>query len=79
MWIVDFWQYIGNVIPWMSVETLSKPLLVKVVANKANGSSENEQAVQCAHFNVFICLLWGKHPTRAEKIHDSYSNESVDV
>lgn len=48
---------IGDVVPWMAVESLLESLLVHVMTNESYAASQHKQRVDGAYIDVFLCLL----------------------
>lgn len=48
---------IGDVVPWMAVESLLESLLVHVMTNESYAASQHKQRVDGAHIDVLLCLL----------------------
>src|SRR5438045_3593188 len=51
------WQEVGNVIPWMSVQTSAQSLLVEVMCNQTNASAQHEETVKNTHLQVVLGFL----------------------
>lgn len=48
---------IGDVVPWMAVESLLESLLVHVMTNESYAATQHKQRVDGAHIDVLLCLL----------------------
>lgn len=72
-------QEVGDVIPGMSVQTSSQTLLVKIMGDQADASSQNEETVKNAHLQVIFGLFWTKGAAVAHKIDKADSNAAVNV
>ena len=58
LWFVEcFRHHVRNVVPWMSVQSLLEPLLVKVVTNEAHAAAEHKQCIEGAYLYVLLGLL----------------------
>lgn len=55
--LVELGHDVGDVVPWVTVESLLQSLLVHVVADEADAATEHEQRVDCSHVDVFLRLL----------------------
>lgn len=45
-------EKISNIVPWMSVQTSPQPLLIEIMGNQTNGTTENEEAVENTHLPI---------------------------
>eukprot|EP00047_Mylnosiga_fluctuans_P002395 m.224315 g.224315 ORF g.224315 m.224315 type:complete len:1021 (+) comp11078_c0_seq1:64-3126(+) len=70
---------VHNVVPGVSVQTLLQALLVQIVADKAGGPAQHEQAVQAAHLDVLIRLLGREGAALAQEIHKCDSNCAIHI
>ena len=63
----------------MTVQSSAQSLLVEVVSNKTNATSENEETVQDTHAEVVLSLFGGESTRVAEQVDEANSNTSVNV
>jgi hypothetical protein len=63
----------------MSVERLLESLLVKVMTNETDRSSEDEESVECTDGEVLSGLLWGEGTRALEEIAEACCDSTVDV
>jgi hypothetical protein len=68
-----------DVISGMAVEWRSESLLVKMVTNETNATTKDEEAVQRANLNIFICLFPGECSAITEKVNKADCYATVDV
>lgn len=72
-------QEVGDVIPGMSVQPSSQALLVEIMGDQADASSQNEETVENTHLQVIFGLFWAKGAAVAHKIDEADSNAAVNV
>jgi len=63
----------------MSVQTSPQSLLIEVVGNQTDATTQDEQAVQDAHSEVILSLLRGEGATVAEEIDKADGDAAVNV
>lgn len=63
----------------MTVQSSAQSLLVEVVSNKTNATSEDEETVQDTHAEVVLSLFGGESTRVAEQVDEANSNTSVNV
>lgn len=63
----------------MSVQTSSQALLVEVMGDQADASSQNEETVENTHLQVVFSLFWTKSTAIAHKIDEADSDAAVNV
>jgi hypothetical protein len=72
-------EQVGDVVPWVTVQASAQSLLVEVVSNQTDATSENEETVQDTHLEVVLSLL-GREGTRvADQVDEADSNTTVNV
>lgn len=54
---------VQHIFPWVTVQWLLQPLLIKGVSNQTDGASKNKETVEVTDLNNLIDLLLSKHPT----------------
>ena len=67
-------EEVGNVVPGVTVQTSAQSLLVEVVSNKTDASSEDEETVQDTHLEVVLGLFSGESTRVAEQVDEADSN-----
>lgn len=72
-------EQVGDVVPWVSVQTSAQSLLVQEVGNKTNGTAKHEQTVQHTHLEVVFRLFLAESAAVSEQVDEANSNASVDV
>merc|ERR1719188_2227079 len=70
---------VRDVIPWVTVERLLQPQLVKVVANETNGAAQHEQAVEAPERHEVVALLAGECSARADHVHEGHGDATIHV
>lgn len=75
----DVGEEVGNVVPGVTVQASAQSLLVEVVSNKTNATSENEETVQDTHSEVVLGFFGGESTGIAEQVDEANSNTSVNV
>jgi hypothetical protein len=75
----DVGEEVGDVVPRVTVQASAESLLVKVVSNKTNATSEDEETVQDTHSEVVLGLFSGESTRVAEQVDEANSNTSVNV
>jgi hypothetical protein len=68
-----------DVVCRVTVQRCTQPLLVKVVTDETNASSEDEQPVQGADLDVFICFFGCEGTRVAKEVDEADGNATVDV
>jgi len=68
-----------DIIGRMAVEGCSEPLLVKMVTNEADATTENEKTVQCANLDILISFLSSERAAITEEIDEANCDAAVDV
>ena len=63
----------------MAVERCTQALLVKVVADEADGATEDEEAVQGADLDVLVRLVRRERTTVSEQVDEADGDAAVDV
>lgn len=63
----------------MTVQRSAQPLLVKMVTNETDGSTEHEETVQHTDLDVLIGLLWREGTTVTEKVDEADGDATIDV
>ena len=63
----------------MSVERCTQALLVEVVADEANGATEDEEAVQGANLDVLVRLLGRECAGVAQQVDEADGDAAIDV
>jgi hypothetical protein len=77
--LVQSWQHVRNIIPWMSVQASPQSLLIKIMCNQTDTAAEYEQSVEDTHLEVVLGLLRRESATVAEQVDKADSNTAVDV
>jgi hypothetical protein len=72
-------EQVGNVVPWVTVQASAESLLVEVVGNKTNATSEHEKSVEDTHLQVVLSLFSGESTRVAEEVNKGDSDTSVNV
>lgn len=75
----DVGEEVGDVVPRVTVQASAESLLVKVVSNKTNATSEDEETVQDTHSEVVLGLFSGESTRVAEQVDEANSNTPVNV
>ena len=75
----DVGEEVGNVVPGVTVQASAQSLLVEVVSNETNATSEDKETVQDTHSEVVLGLLSGESTGVAEQVNEADSNTSVNV
>lgn len=55
--VVLLWHDVGDVVPWVSVESLLQALLVHVMSDESNAAAQHEQRVDGANVDVLLSFL----------------------
>ena len=63
----------------MTVERCSQALLIQVVSNETDATTEDEQAIQSTDLDVLISFLWRESTTVSQEINEAHGNATVDV
>lgn len=63
----------------MSVETSTQSLLIEIVSNQTNATTENEQAIENTNPEVVLDLFTGKCTAGPHEINEANSNATIDV
>ena len=63
----------------MTVQRCAQSLLVEVVADETNASSEHEQAVQRADLDILVSLFWREGTRVTKEIDKADRNAAVNV
>lgn len=63
----------------MTVQRCTQPLLVKMVTNETDASTEHEQPVQRADLDVLVRLFGREGTGVAEEVDEANGNAAVDV
>lgn len=74
-----FRKNVGNIIPWMPVQSLFQPLLVHVVTDETNRPAEHEQRVDGSNVDVLLRLFRRKTTAILQHIDECASDDAVDV
>lgn len=72
-------EEVGDVVPGVAVQTSAQALLVEVVGNQTDGTTQHEQTVEDTHAHVVLDLLVGEGTAVAEQVNEADSNTTVDV
>lgn len=72
-------EQVGDVVPWVSVQTSAQSLLVQEVGNETDGTTKHEQTVQHTHLEVVFRLLCAESAAVSEQVDEANSNATVDV
>lgn len=72
-------EQVGNVIPWVSVQTSAEALLVEVVCNQTNAAAQDEQTVENTHTHVVLNLFGRESSAVAQQIHKADCYTPVNV
>ncbi|KAF1745843.1 hypothetical protein GCK72_022290 [Caenorhabditis remanei] len=76
---VALWHDVGDIIPWMAVETLLETRLIKIVTDKSNRSAQYKKSIQRSDLNGLLGFRLGEHSAVAEDINEQDCNRSVDI
>lgn len=63
----------------MPIQAGSQTLLVKVMCDQSNASSQNEQTVQDTHVEVVLGFLGAEGSAVTHQVHEADGNTSVNV
>jgi hypothetical protein len=63
----------------MSVQPSPQPLLIEVMRNQTNRTSQNEQSVQNAHLHVVLGLFSAESTAVAHQVDEADGDAAVDV
>ena len=63
----------------MAVERRSESLLVEMVTNETDATTKDEETVQRANLDIFICLFSSECSTVTEKVNKADRDATVDV
>lgn len=63
----------------MTVERSLQPLLIEVVTNETNATTENKEAVESTNLDVLVSFLWSESTTVTEQVDEANGNATVDV
>jgi len=68
-----------DIISRMTVERRLQPLLVKMVTNKSDAATKNEQTVQSTDLDILVSLLRSKRTAIPEQVNKADSNATINV
>jgi len=68
-----------DVIGGMAVERRSESLLVEMVTNEADATTKDEETVQRANLDIFICFFPSECSAVTEKVNKADRDATVDV
>jgi hypothetical protein len=68
-----------DIICRVTVERRPQPLLVQVVSNKPDATTEDEQAIQSTDLDVLIGLLWRESTTVSQEIDKAHRDATVHI
>jgi hypothetical protein len=68
-----------DIIRRVTVQRCAEPLLVKMVTNESNATTENEQPVERPDLDVLARLFWGEGAAVPEEIDEADGDAAVDV
>jgi hypothetical protein len=68
-----------DVIGGMAVKRCSESLLVEMVTNKTNATTKDEETVQRANLDIFICLFPSECSAVTEKVNKADCDATIDV
>lgn len=77
--LVDLGEDVADVVPGVPVQTLLQPLLVQVVTNETNASSEDKHPVERSGLDVRLGLVFGEAATVSKKIDKADRDAAVHV
>jgi hypothetical protein len=72
-------QEVGDVVPWMPVETSTQPLLVEEVGNETDTSAEDEETVKNTHLEVVLSFLAGERTAVTDEVNEADSDAAINV
>ena len=59
-------EQISNIVPRMPIQTGPQSLLIQVMRNQTNTSSENEKAIENSHVEIILGFLRGESAAIAQ-------------
>jgi hypothetical protein len=63
----------------MAVERCSESLLVEMVTNETDATTENEETIQRANLNVLVRLFPSERSTVPEEVNEADCDATIDV
>jgi hypothetical protein len=63
----------------MAIKRCSESLLVEMVTNKTNATTKDEETVQRANLDIFICLFPSECSAVTEKVNKADCDATIDV
>jgi hypothetical protein len=70
---------VGDIIPRMSVQTSTQSLLIQVVGNQPNATTEYEETIENAHAEIVFSLFGAKGTTVAHEINKADGNAAINI
>jgi hypothetical protein len=61
------------------VEPLLEPILIQVMPNETNRSTEDKETVETAVFNQFSSFFVAESPTASQHIYKAHCNAAVNI
>lgn len=77
--LAQLWEQVGDVVPWMSVQTSAQSLLVEVMGNETDRTTEDKKTVEDTHLEVVLCLFGAEGARVSEEVDEADGNATVDV
>jgi len=63
----------------VTVERRPQPLLIQVVSNETDATTEDEQAIQSTDLDVLVSFLWRESTTVSQEINEAHGDATVNV
>ena len=63
-------ENITDVVPWVPVQALLEPLLIKEVTDEANTATEDKQTIESSVLNYVLRFIFGEEVTETFEIED---------
>lgn len=68
-----------DIVGRMTIERSSEPLLIEVVSNEADATTQNEETIEGADLDVLVRLLAGEGAAVTKEVDEADSNATIDV
>lgn len=68
-----------DVVSWVTVQGSLQPLLVKMMTDETDATTENEETVECTDLDVLLSFIRIESAAIAEQVDEADRNATIDV
>lgn len=77
--VIQLWHNVRNIIPRMPVQPLFQSLLIHIMTNEPNRTTQHEQRIDGTYTDILLRFLSGKTSAIVEHVNEGTRNHTVNI